>query len=361
MTLLLADRCLRERPKLSQLETLRRDIIGPLRHRNCERYAFDDAASDMVGRMGTQLPDKFRSLLTLGRPACDLLWIEWNHGLARRASQEVGVYEFDDADSEYVRRMGVLATRLGNTDGEVALMFAQENDPSRALAELMYWPVGYVVSTDGTKLRLAARTFVHDLYGGTRAEQDMTTRRIWGFGGALSIAPLRGLATIFVTPGAVKLRSIDDVIVDKSVQQSVRDLIGALRLAVAALAILNAVAEIGAEVRPPGLIRGSGDLKPYVPRRLVTVRVPKHRSPLSFARSRILAHHKRLHEVRSHWRHLGHEPRASGWERIEIDGRTLWRKSIAKHLRGNPDVGVVEHDGARVAGPRPREFAHDGP
>jgi hypothetical protein len=341
MSLLLADRCLRERPKLVQLEPLRRDVTARIGLRTCERYVFDDAASEMVGRMGAQLPEKMRALLGIAKPACDLLWIEWNHGPVRRAGVEAGVYEFDDADSEYVRRMGVLVERLG---GEVAFTFAQENDPVRALSELMYWPIGYMVWTDDSTVPVDA--------GLSRAELDEITRRVWGFGDRPKVAPLRARATIFVTAGAIKLRRIDADIVDQAIRQATADLMGALRLAVAALAILNAVGEVSGEVRPPGLVRSGMDLKPYVARRLVTVRVPKHRSALSFARSRILAHHKRLHEVRSHWRHLGHEPQAPGWERVEIEGRTLWRKAIAKHLRGNPDLGVVEHDGARVAGPR---------
>jgi hypothetical protein len=345
MSLLLADRCLRERPKLTQLEPLRRDVTAFLGQRGCERYAFDDAASDMVGRMGAQLPEKMRALLGIAKPACDLLWIEWNHGPVRRAGVEAGVFEFDDAESEYVRRMGVLVEVI-DEGKKLSFTFAQENDPVRALSELMYWPLGYMVSLDGTPLNVSDEGAV------TAASRNDITRLIWGFGGRPSMAPVRGLAAIFVTPGALELRRIDHAIVDAAIRQATNDLMGALRLAVAALAILNAVGEVGGEVRPPGLIRGGGDLKPYVSRRLVTVRVPKHRSALSFARSRILAHHKRLHEVRSHWRHLGHEPQAPGWERVEIEGRTLWRKAIAKHLRGNPDLGVVEHDGARVAGPR---------
>lgn len=349
--LTLADRVLTERAEVRQMEPLRGDV-APLLRQTPDKYVFDTAASAMIGTLGSQPSRGLARLVPLAVPPTETIWIEWDHRALRQAGIATGVVELDGSDAEWVLRMGALVKRVRHGDSDeitaTGFTFVGENEPAHAVVSVMYWPIAYLV---GVELRQGMEYLgLGDWLDDERAVS--IDRAIWGIGGLGDPKPLQGLGMCVMTDGADTLRRIDRKVVDEAIKQAMFDLTGALRYAVAALAVINAVGEVGASHRPPGMIRAGGSMRPYQPHRLVTVNVPKHRQPLSFARSRIAAVHHRLHEVRAHWRRLTHEPRASGWAAVEINGRTYWQKAIARHLRGDPDLGVVEHAGALVRGER---------
>ncbi|HEY1878453.1 MAG TPA: hypothetical protein VGG68_00825 [Caulobacteraceae bacterium] len=118
--------------------------------------------------------------------------------------------------------------------------------------------------------------------------------------------------------------------------------------------MLQTVATVGQEERPPGHVLVGGRMRPRLTICPLTLQVPRRiRNVAAYARRKLAetATGKRLHEVRAHYRHLAFQPRPPGWMPVIIEGQMMWRKRIDSHLRGDPALGVIEHDFTVVHGP----------
>ncbi len=178
--------------------------------------------------------------------------------------------------------------------------------------------------------------------------------RVWGYRYGVDEKFMGPLVDRAVAQTPLRFFGLDPLSGDDH-RATTRSMGGMLRVAVAMLSMLNSVAAIEDATRPPGgrLLRGA--VRPYLSRAPVTITVPKRiKKVVDWARREVreACARKRLHEVRPHYRHLQQQPATPGWAEVSIDGKTYWRKRIDGHLRGDPDLGVVEHTHTVVKGPK---------
>lgn len=326
--------------------------------RRAKRFVFDEAACRMAVRM-IGCPDgalNFPRFLDNAEHPTDVIWIEasaWveQDEVRRLAAEnpEWGMGTAGDATVDdrtgwlFVRDRGVLQvfTWMHTVEGMVAT-----------------FPVYHLVSLGETRFpRLGPGDVLHDgqsvlVQGksgrGTYEEQTAIT---WNIEGAdpKVVKPLIGRARIVTRLSGLSLLRGEAARFNWFARNAARG----LPFALCYLAMLNTIAFVDEEARPPGQQLIGGTSRPYLTRCAAKVVVPRRiRRVTKWAldEMRAAAARKRLHEVSAHYRHLRHKPLTDGWVEVEIEGETYWRKRIDQHLRGDPDLGVVEHDVTLVKG-----------
>jgi hypothetical protein len=287
----------------------------------CRRYVFDQAATDMAADLALLPPAQLARLLDACRPASEHVWIE------------MPVRDFFE-NSEF-KPVGV--------DTRCALL-AQWNEATRSTHCMLihhserplvrWWAPGFLIAHEG-------KPFKEHISG----YGDQLRRGLWGFD--YDPGPeLWGRARITVS------RSMGE-----HIRESGKDLMvpaGWTRFAIGALTILNSRSiEVSEPVRPAGQRLIGGLSRPYTsltPLRLSLPRRVRNRTGYLAREAAVQHTRRRLHEVNPHYRHLRRCPTAPGWQQIEIEGETFWRKRIDAFLRGDPDLGVVEHEVTIVKG-----------
>lgn len=327
--------------------------------RTARKYVLDDEATRLASNLSCSSPEQVARMLEVAVPPANVTWIEMPSAVMldarRRAKDTAG---FTEAQEAYMDRrpadcrIGLLIIQDPglHKDGNVWGLYAVEHGDT--VAEHFTWPIGFMVATEG-------RPFLpdesHDL--GPLTEEFMTAK-VWGYhetAPALKVLNGRGFV---IMPSTYSRTERTKELVDGIAATAMQELSGITRLAVACLAMLNAVPVIETEGRPPGsrLLKG-GRTAPLYARSTVSLSIPRRvRAKEAFARRAIAAEVKRkkLHEVRPHFRHLTRKPAQDGWTQA-IHPLTLqpcWRKKIDGHLRGDPELGVVEHRTTIVHGPK---------
>lgn len=163
---------------------------------------------------------------------------------------------------------------------------------------------------------------------------DRVEHTLWGYHESVNIAPLhrRGWAAPY---NGVSLGNG---------AEAMRETQGAMRYAIALLALLNGPAELEApdrSVKPRSMLLFRQPRKAATPS-IIRIDIPKR---VKHAGDYVLKHAregtgKRLHDVRGHWRVVTRRPLTSHapdalWEPCEGG----WRRWIASHERGNIDLG----------------------
>lgn len=316
--------------------------IGPIDNtsvqailRRAERYVLDDAATRMAVDLSHASPKQVEQMISLAWPAAGAVWVEMPAVtmLQRRAALHPG-HSYQAAIDE--------------RDPNARTAMLVERQPER----LVIWLVEDVAKEDYTpKEPSFAWVLGYHIYREPQlTAQDLDQIKIiWGYTEPAKVDVLarRG----YVSMSA----SIAQRLGQKGIYEVATEMAGFTRLSLAILTMLNTIATVEPATRPAGLrLVSGGHSRPYLSRSLVTVRVPKRvRDTRRWAQKQIATAHRRLHEVRAHWRHLKHQPRRPGWEAIEIDGTAYWRRVIDAHLRGDAELGVVSHDGFEVKGRSP--------
>lgn len=321
-------------------------IIPELRATTTQRYVLDAGAVEMMVRLTQQLPDKVAPLVQAGWPAADVTWVEYSARQLFEARDRWGAQPPEGA-GEWKKlalsrpaqaRVGALIKKEADGSLSVNVMEDDAESPGRSFC----WPCGFRLYA------VSQRHHEDDLPEQTKKDFE---RLIWGYTRGIDLGPLKDRARVTLHHTALKHPNGGQLIA-----ATLSELAGVLRLTMSAMSLLNTVAEVGPSLRPEGhRIGAGGHTRPYLPRALVRLEVPRRvRDPVRWATQAAKEHAgRRLHEVRAHWRYLRREPARGSWERIEMeDGRVLWRRPIAQHLRGNPDIGVVEHAGVGVVGSR---------
>lgn len=294
--------------------------------RRAERYLLDERTTRMIVRVSNNHPAFMRKLMDLAWPAAEDVWIEFpSHAmLDERAKLHMNSFDY------VLRTPKAHTAALISTSGDVMHINCIEHDET--CHGIFPWLLGFKVFKE-------------------RQDQPMDEcLAVWGYTPeAKHPEILQGYALPSVHPD-----TMNDVTGMEEIRGILlKELAGFVRLTLVALALLSSPAtRKGPPTRPRGRFVAHGGTHPYHPRQFVELALPKTvRDAQAYVERTLATHHKRLHEVRSHYRHLLYRPNAPGWEPIEIEGEKLWRKAIAKHLRGNPDLGVVEHVGVHVKGP----------
>lgn len=293
-----------------------RDVIS-----RAKRYVFDQAAADMASALAGLPPLQLAKLLDACKPASSPVWIE------------MPVHEMFN-DFEHGPSPGGRCALLAEwaTDGGTHCMLIHHLEPP----VVRWWPSGFLMAHEGKPYLKSATAYTDELKNG-----------LWGFD--YEPGTLHGRAKITLHPTVVRQH--------KKNGEMVTIPAGWTRFAIAALTILNSRSvEVSEPVRPAGQRLIGGKSRPYaslIPLRISLPRRVRNRAAY-LAREAIAEHARRcLHEVSPHYRHLTHQPKTPGWLPVEIDGTIYWRKRIEAHLRGDPDLGVVEHDVTMVHGAHP--------
>lgn len=289
-----------------------------------ERYELDDPTTRMMMRLANVYPRKIKQYMELAWPAAPEVWIEYPSKAMLEARRLIHGPEW-----EYVTRSTEARTAMviSCSDSIMHLNCLEHDEDCRGLFP---WLLGFRIHKEPI-------------------EQELTACGLtWGYETTVpGLSSLCGHAVATVHPSIVKPE-----IRQKLISVMSHELAGFVRVTLTALAMLNSPAtRVGPPVRPAGRFVAAGGTHPYRPRRMVELALPKTvHDPVKYLEKTLATHHRRLHEVRAHYRHLPRQPNAPGWEPITIGNETLWRKAIARHLRGNPDLGVVEHEGVLVKG-----------
>ncbi len=282
-------------------------LLSGLKH--ARKYVLDTPASLLVHRLAYATPKELLRMLQVALPPAKTTWVEL------------------ETDSEAPGTYGALVTSSLCGDTFTATITLRDR-----LYQHTVLPTKFVVSL-GSALVISG-----DVPG---------AGNVWGFAeGTDGLAGLEGRA--YVDAPRVHPNDLNGLRASLPVF---------LRCVVAALAMLNSVPTVMVESRPRGLRLVKGQMRPYADRTTVSLNIPKRvRAHRAYALKQINKeiHRKRLHEVRGHYRHVSHKPQAPGWTAgiNPITGEPCWRKSIAPHLRGDPNLGVLEAPVTMVHGPR---------
>jgi hypothetical protein len=304
--------------------------------KQASKFVLDEEATRMVVRLSSQQgiadPEHMALMANAAWPAADHVWIELPSEFMlkeRELINPAGQYwhKVDGVPYEERKPHHRMAVFAHKRDDQSMIIHCVEHFVGSAKDEVFSWPLGFLFHKSPTEGKQDAKTL----------------KALWGYGSdATHLDHLRGRAHFTLHPGFV--------MTDPEFSTHVRELLGFLRLSVAALAILNTVAEVSASNRPPGQFIGKGGRShPRQTRSFVTIKLPKRiKDPVAYVRRKFALHSRKLHDVSAHYRHLPYPPNAPGWEYVDTHLGPRWRKPIPKHMRGNIELGVVEHKGHLV-------------
>jgi hypothetical protein len=300
--------------------------LAKIAHR-AERYVLDEQTTRMLVRLANCWPRRMKQVMEIAWPAAPDVWIEWPSFAMLDERRKI-----QGPDWEFTLRQPEASTAalIALRDGHMHINCIEHDETCRGVFP---WLVGFKVFKE------------------PRDDQPLDDAcAVWGYTRTTpGVESMRGYAIPSLHPDLIaetRKRDMQKIMIN--------ELAGFVRVTLTALALLASPATLlGPPVRPRGRFVGKGGAThPYQPRRFVELALPKRvRNAQAFVERTLTTQHRKLHEVRAHYRHFKYQPNAPGWEPIEIEGEKLWRKPIARHLRGDPDLGVVEHAGVHVKGP----------
>jgi hypothetical protein len=294
-----------------------------------KRYVMDDDALKLAVDLSESWPREVLHQLDAIEMPASAVWIEFSSQTLTQQRLKYGTLEDAPADRPPTARCGMLIKDRG--DGQIQTWCIEDGDPDEFGSRegmIVSWPLSYAISLTGP----------HKAHRG----QPGWTGVCWGYGSQTEdLELLAGRAWPTMAPSFMKLFN------EQGAAKLMHELRGWTRLTVSMLALLSTVASIVEVPRPPGHSRIGGLMRPRLKSDRLVIYVPRTiRKPVPWAQKIIrnsAAHRRRLHEVSKHWRHLDRMPAAPGWEPVLIGNKHMWRKEIAFHLRGDPNLGVVEH------------------
>jgi len=298
-------------------------LVGVMR--KAERYVLDENLIRTIVQLSQCYPARAKQYMDLAWPAADSVWIEFPSQPMLQERRAIHGKDFAYVHRQPEARTGILVHMI---NGAMHLNCFEHDETCRSIFP---WPMGFYLFKEPVEQEL------------------FECAAVWGYTEGMDLEVLRGYAVPSLHPDAVRNLPKD---YKELVQIMTAELAGLVRLTVIALALLASPAtRVGPPVRPRGRFIAHNATHPYQPRRFVELEIPKRvREVRPYIEKMLATHHKRLHEVRAHYRHLTYQPRAPGWLPIETPQGMLWRKAIARHLRGDPDLGVVEHEGIHAKG-----------
>ena len=294
-----------------------------------KRYVMDDDALRLAVDLSESMPRQVLHQLDAIEMPAKSVWIEFSSAALTKQRLKYGTLEDVPADRPDTARCGMLIHE--REPGLIQTWCIEDGDPDEFKARdgmIVAWPLSYAINLPGP-------VEMH------RAPKDFNGI-VWGYGQlADDLQVLDGRAWPTMDP------SYKRVFGESGARKIMYELRGWTRLTVAMLALFSTVATIEEVPRPEGHVRLGGMVRPRLKSDRLVIYVPRTiRKPVPWARKaihRAAQHKRRLHEVSRHWRHLEKRPSAPGWEPVLIGNKHMWRKEIEAHLRGDPNLGVVEH------------------
>jgi hypothetical protein len=318
--------------------------------KNARKYVLDDNATAVASQLCSSLPGDIGRMLNLFLLPAQTTWVEMPS--AAMHMHRCNSKWFDEHAAHPEAKTGLLFQRFDDVNEIVITVVEHANDGD--FPGYIMWPLDYALHVDNTSF------FDNDVHGrlvadpNTEEASQIVTAMVWGYDEKLAdMSPLVGKA-IAHTANLEEMLSPEEL--ETLSFNTMKELSGALRLAVATIAMLNAVPIVYTENRATGVRRMQGGIKPYFVTSTISLTIPKRvRKPVDFVRRAIASEikRKRLHDVRSHFRHLEHKPKAEGWvEGIHPGtGKLCWRKPVKEHTRGDAQLGRVISNTV-VIGPR---------
>lgn len=325
------------------------------------KFVLDEQATVLAARLSCAMPGEVGRMLKVALPPAELTWIEMPTKVMQVARNMETGRQLSAQEQDHIFSLNDSAKTglLIHHKGDMLHIYVIDHAEGLAFPRYMPWPVCYDVALEGTPFIEVMKQDIDVLltcWPTIEAAMTNVAGVSWGYDETqIDVSPLVGRASArqaFVAgsmaDGSVKAELIVEVL---------KQLSGITRLAVATLAMLNSVPVVYAEGRATGGRLLKGGLKPYFEAKTASLAIPRRvRRPVEFARRAIALEvkRKRLHEVRGHYRHLGRKPKASGWvEGINpLTGERCWRKPVAPHTRGDPQLGKVEPKTTIVHGPK---------
>ena len=297
--------------------------------RMARKYVLENHATALMTELANAKPADMKRMIQVGWPAEEALWFEFPTKVVIDTREKLHPGWKESLGFDVKKEVGDLTGFIVKKNGDSWQMMVIEACKSfLQIDDIFVWPVGYVLykepQPDVPGYEINDRVYIE---------------KAWGYN-----ANSKGVKAL---GGHVSLTMHKDMLEKKYhelLAAALAELQGCLRLAVAAMSMLNTVAEPTERVNGPRFISG-GRTHPASAYYPLVISVPKRHTarPIGYITNQIAQHHRRLHEVRGHWRHVKRQPRTDGWQEIEINGVTYWRKAIQAHYRGDPELGIVEH------------------
>jgi hypothetical protein len=271
-----------------------------------------------------------------------VIWMEYSHG----AFVEALAAKSGEPPAEVDRMSGMLLWQ--RHDGLIELACVAGPEPGKSTRPLE-WPIRFIFSPDERLAEPLKDSGEFDYRSGFhRVGSIEYSRAVWGYrtDSPVELGDLHQRAYVALPQPYGRLAMGDP----KPFQTAIIELSGVVRMALAAIALVN-----GPTLRVPEkpasprvLVRGKS--VPAREREVVTLHLPKRVKDRTAYILRTVREgcKRRLHQVRGHYRYLAREPKAAGWQRVEIAGETYWRKWIAAHERGNAELGTVREAKATI-------------
>lgn len=320
--------------------------------KRAHKYVLDDAATVLACQLSNSAPEQMLKMLGAARPPFPVTWVELPAKVMLDARGYIGNPSWTEqqifaADNRSpAARVGILI--IEKEDLIAIYLIEHGDDPPHHFT----WPVSFLLALEG-------RPWMEEDLAGRKVSRDdliSLAGAFWGYSPSPAVAPLIGRATARPPEPRDPSSKAELAAVIEMTETSVRETAGITRMAIAVLAMLNSVPIVETEFRQTGMRLLKGAMRPYSLCTTVSLNIPRRvRRIEGYARKAIgaAAARKRLHEVRTHYRHLPRRPLAPGWtEAIGPEGEVCWRKPIKGHLRGDPDLGVAEPKTTIVHGPR---------
>lgn len=344
--------------------------------RRARPYTLDDDATSLITELasGPTIRDKLPTYRILARLPFDVVWIELNYDaryLARVAlGTSVGEKPVDVPD-----RIGWLMERIDDTTWRATTVFRYSTEVTGSERRADVFPVVHIVSTEGPlaysskvkdpDIRAAVEKLNEPLKASEVNEtcaMNVAPTLMWGFGveevdEPLNISRQKDGGTLFNISlpshlndsNAIDLAPSWEPLVHshsdgtssskryetlRYMTDTCKELKGDLRFLMAALATINEVPLIYADVRRPGTRRIGGGVRPYMMNRVVTIAIPKKigRTNKVMKMLRLAEVRMRRHEVSGHWKRVRFK-----------DGR-IERRWITEHMRGDASLGYVRQE-----------------
>jgi hypothetical protein len=341
-------------------------LLPPTTPRDIRQYrvlTLDDDTVQHAVILSAAYPKEVIDMLQIATPPWDKMWVEMSSKIV--LEHRARVAEASGTSLNYnprrdTDRIGMMFTRHGDFFNVMMFETGSEGGPASEYA-VHEWPIGFDIGIGdytfdrmkqvGDHHRDGNGKLVFKLNNSTNTVAEQTAA-IWGYRGKV-----KGMSRLHSRARATTVPRFAQVLATNKdvVSETVKEISGMTRLAVAILALLNTVSKVEAPTKPSGRRTTSSGTIAYVERAVTYMQIgPRIRDREKYVRSAIRdeATRRRYHEVRGHYRHVKVKPSTPGWTEVQIDGETYWRKHIDAHHRGDIELGVVAHDVTVVTDPQ---------
>ena len=325
----------------------------PQRMREYKVLCLDDEVTVQACHLHHSKPRQIIEMLQVVEPPWPHMWVEMDANTLLGTRAELAKIHGGSYSYEKRPDNARVALRIDH-HGDYLTVFVLETPlEGKAVFE---WPIGFDVAIGDHRFDRVRKSGIVDDHGPmmqVRGRMSATEQSavVWGY-----MPDVKGLASLNNRARVHSLPQYAHALDPGIVRSCCEELGGTTRLVVSILAMLNTVLVVEPATRPKERFLSRSGSKAYIERSVTYLNIgARIRNRTEYVRRSITDEVSRRceHEVRAHWRYLRRKPSVPGWEQVEQNGETYWRKRIAAHKRGDPALGTTRGNVTVVTGRNP--------